>query len=166
LPIMFALRRSRHLITHSTAMSIYSAYVFSQLSYLNPIWNVAANGLINMQAFLQNRILKIIKCKPLRYPTVLLYDVDVIPLKVINQCELLLWLYKIVNNKICHDFQLVRVAKTHRYPTSSNDNFVVSNFRTNYGRYSILIDGLIKFNNLPDIVGVQESISGFKVELK
>jgi hypothetical protein len=30
----------------------------------------------------------------------------------------------------------------------------------------LLIDGLIKFNNLPDIVGVQESISPFKVELK
>jgi hypothetical protein len=166
LPIMFALRRSRHLITHSTAMSIYYAYVFSQLSYLNPIWNVAANGLINMLAVLQNRILKIIKCKPLRYPTVLLYDVDVIPLKVINQYELLLWLYKIVNNKVCHDFQLIRVAETHRYPTRSNDNFVVSNFRTNWGRDSILIDGLIKFNNLPDIVRVQESISRFKVELK
>jgi hypothetical protein len=41
---------------------------FSQLSYLNYIWNVAANGLINMLAVLQNRILKIIQCKPLRYP--------------------------------------------------------------------------------------------------
>jgi hypothetical protein len=58
------------------------------------------------------------------------------------------------------------VAETHRYPTRSNDNFVVSYFRTNWGRYSILIDGLIKFNNLPDIVGNQESISHFKVELK
>jgi hypothetical protein len=28
LPIMFALRRSRHLITHGTAMSIFYAYVF------------------------------------------------------------------------------------------------------------------------------------------
>jgi hypothetical protein len=76
LPIMFALRRSRPLITHGgTAMSIYYAYVFSQLSYLNPIWNVAANGRFNMLAVLPNRILKIIKYKPLRYPTVLLYDV-------------------------------------------------------------------------------------------
>jgi hypothetical protein len=95
-----------------------------------------------------------------------LYDVDVISLKAINQYELLLWLYKIVNNKVCHDFQLIRVAEMHRYPTRSNDNFVVSNFRPNWRRASILIDGLIKFNNLPDIVGVQESISSFKVELK
>jgi hypothetical protein len=29
--------------------------------------------------------IKIIKCKPLRYPEFLLYDVNVIPLKVINQ---------------------------------------------------------------------------------
>jgi hypothetical protein len=128
------------LITHSTAMSIYYAYVFfSQLSYLNPIWNVVSNCLINILVVLQNKILKIIKCKPLRYPTVLLYDVDVIPRKVIYQYELLLWLYKIVNNKVCHDFQLIRVAETHRYPTRSNDNFVVSNFRTNWGRDSILI---------------------------
>jgi hypothetical protein len=80
LPIMFALRSFRHLITHSTAKS-----------YLNPIWNVAANGLINMLAVLKNKILKIINCKPLRYPTVLLYAV--ISLKVINQYELLLWLF-------------------------------------------------------------------------
>jgi hypothetical protein len=40
-----------------------------------------------------------------------------------------------------------------------------NNCRTNWGRDSILIDGLIKFNNLPDIVGNQESISLFKVEL-
>jgi hypothetical protein len=95
-----------------------------------------------------------------------LYDVDVIPLKVIYQYELLLWLYKIVNNKVCHDFQLIRVAETHCYPTRSNDNFVVSNFRANWRRDYILIDGLIKFNNLPDIVGVQESILRVKVELK
>jgi hypothetical protein len=38
LPVIFALRRSRPLITHSTAMTVYYAYVFfSQLSYLNPI---------------------------------------------------------------------------------------------------------------------------------
>jgi hypothetical protein len=65
-----------------------------------------------------------------------------------------------------HDFQLISVAETHRYPTRSNDNFVVSNLRTNWRRDSILIDGLIKFNNLLDIVGNQESISRFKVELK
>jgi hypothetical protein len=95
-----------------------------------------------------------------------LYDVDVIPLKVINQYELLLWLYKIVNKKVCHDFQLIRVAEMHRYPMRSSNNFVVSNFKTNWGRDSMLIDGLIKFNNLPDFVGVQESILRFKVELK
>jgi hypothetical protein len=49
-------------------------------------------------------------------------------MKVINQYELLLWLFKFVNNKVCHDFQLIRVAETHRYPTRSDDNFVVSNF--------------------------------------
>jgi hypothetical protein len=91
---------------------------------------------------------------------------NVIPLNVNNQYELLLWLYKIVNNKACHDFQLIRVAETQRYPTRSNDNFMVSNFRTNWGRDSILINGLIKFNNLPDIVGVHESISRSKVELR
>jgi hypothetical protein len=83
LPIMFALRRSRHLITHDTVISVNYAYVFF------------------------------------------------------------------------HDIQLISVAEMHRYPTRSNDNFVVFNFRTNRGRDSIvyrLIDGLIKFNNLPDIV--------------
>jgi hypothetical protein len=62
--------------------------------------DVAANGLINILAVLQNMILKIIKCKPLRY------------------------------NKVCHDFQLIKSAETHRYPTKSNDNLVVSNFQT------------------------------------
>jgi hypothetical protein len=37
----------------------------------------------------------------------------VIPLKVVNQYELLLWLYKIVKNKVCHHFQLVKVAETY-----------------------------------------------------
>jgi hypothetical protein len=65
---MFALRRSRHLITHGTAMSIYYIYVFFRnYRILNPIWNVAANGLINMLADLRNKILKIIKCKPPRF---------------------------------------------------------------------------------------------------
>jgi hypothetical protein len=40
---------------------------------------------------------------------VILHDVSIIPLRVINQCELILWLYKIVNNRVCRGFQLVRV---------------------------------------------------------
>jgi hypothetical protein len=87
-------------------------------------------------------------------------------INLINQYELLLWLYKIVNNNFCHDFQLIRVAETHRYPTRSNDKLFGSNFRTNWERDSILIDGLIKFNNLLDIVRNQASISCFKIELK
>jgi exonuclease III len=166
LPIMFALRRSRHLITYNTAMSIYYAYVFSQLSYLNPIWNVATGALINVLGVLQNRVLKIIKCKPLRFPTVSLYDLSVIPLKVISQYELLLWLYKIVNNKVCHNFQLVRVVEIHRYPTRTNSDFVISSFRTNWGRNCILVDGLTKFNNLPDFLRQMETISRFKTALR
>jgi exonuclease III len=166
LPIMFALRRSRHLITYNTAMSIYYAYVFSQLSYLNPIWNVATVAMINVLEVLQNRVLKIIRCKPVRFPTISLYDLGVIPLKVINQYELLLWLYKIVKNKVCHHFQLVRVAETHRYPTRTNDDFVISGFRTNWGRNCILVDGLSKFNDLPDSLRHMEPISRFKIELR
>jgi hypothetical protein len=147
---MFALRRSRHLITYNTAMSIYYAFVFSQQSYLNPIWNVATVAMINVMEVLQNRVLKIIRCKPVRFPTISLYDLGVIPLKVINQYELLLWLYKIVKNEACHHFQLVRVADTYRNPTRTNNDFVISSFRTNWGRNCILLDGLTKFNDLSD----------------
>jgi hypothetical protein len=123
---MFALR-TLHLFTFNTAMSIYYAYVFSQLSYLNHIWNVATVAMMNMLEVLQKRVLKIIRCKPLRFPTIFLYDLGVIPLKVINQNELLFWLYKIV----CHHFQLVRVAETHRYPKRTNNDFGISSFRNN-----------------------------------
>jgi hypothetical protein len=119
-----------------------------------------------MLAVLQNRILKIIGFRPLRYPTIFLYNVNVIPLKVINRYELLLWLYKIVNDRVCHDFRLVRVADTHRYPTRRNGDFVVSNFRTSWGRDCILIDGLTKFNELPESMKYEESISRFKEGLK
>jgi hypothetical protein len=124
-----ALKRSRHLITYNTAMSIYYAYVFSQLSYLNPIWNVATVAMINVLEVLQNRVLKIIRWKPVSFPTISLYYLGVIPLKIINQYELLLWLYKIVKNKVCHHFQLAR--ETHRYPTKTNSDFFISSFRTN-----------------------------------
>jgi hypothetical protein len=66
-------------------LSIYNAYVFSQLSYLNPVWNVATVPMINVLEMLQNRVLKIIRCKPVRLPTISFYDLGVIPLKVINQ---------------------------------------------------------------------------------
>jgi hypothetical protein len=65
--------------------------------------------------------------------TISLYDLGAIPLKVINQYELLFWLYKIVKNKVCHHFQLVRVAENHRYRTRTNNDFVICSFRTNWG---------------------------------
>jgi hypothetical protein len=94
----------------------------------------------NVLEVLQNRVLIIIRCKPVRFPTISLYDLGVIPLKVINQYELLLWLYKIVKNKVCHHFQLVRVAETHRYPTRTSNHFVISSFIINWGRNCILVD--------------------------
>jgi Reverse transcriptase (RNA-dependent DNA polymerase) len=166
LPIMFALRRTRHLITRETAIAIYYAYVFSRFSYLNPIWNVATDNLIGMLSVLQNRILKIIECRPPRFPTVLLYDVNLIPLRVINQYELLLWLFKIVRRRVCHDFSLVRAAETHRYPTRRNEDFLVPNFRTDWGRNCVLVDGMMKFNDLPDLIRSEQSISRFKVQLR
>jgi hypothetical protein len=98
----------------------------------------------------EQSVLEIIRCKSIRFPTISLYDLGVIPLKVINQYELLFWFYKIVKNKICHHFQFVRVAQNLRYPTRTNNDFVISSFRTNWGRNCILIDGLTKFNDFPD----------------
>jgi hypothetical protein len=76
---------------------------------------------------------------------------------------MLLWLYKIVNNKVCHDFQLIRVAETHRYPTRGILWFPTLK-PTGDEETLILIDG--RLINLRDIVREQESISRFKVELR
>jgi hypothetical protein len=45
---------------------------------------VATVALINVLEVLQNRVLKIIKCKLVRFTPISLYDLGVIPLKVIN----------------------------------------------------------------------------------
>jgi hypothetical protein len=47
------------------------------------IWNVATVAMISvLKRVLQNRVLKIIRCKPVRFSTISWYDFGIIPLSV------------------------------------------------------------------------------------
>jgi hypothetical protein len=117
---------------------------------------------------LQIRVLKILRCKPLSpwdfplYPcmiSVLFNSRSSTSMSFSFDCM------KLWRTNFCPHFQLEMVAETHRYPTRTNNEFVISSSRTYWRRNCILVDGLTKFNDLPDSLRHVEPISRFMIEL-
>jgi hypothetical protein len=165
-PILFALRRTRHLITHKAAMAVYYAHIYSRLTYLNPIWNGASLDHMKKLSVLQNKALKIINFKPMRYPTKLLYSPKIIPVSVICKFELGLLTFKLINGSTRNDFTYRRTHEIHEYGTRSRNNFYVQTARTEVGRDSIFFKGIAIFDGLPNEIREETVMSKFKTALK
>lgn len=72
-PYIFILRRLRNYLSLEALYTIYSAYINSHISYLNPIWNRAPKVYMSKLETLHKKCIKIIRHLPIRHPTSMLY---------------------------------------------------------------------------------------------
>lgn len=160
-PYIFAINRTKRILPKETLLLIYDAYIMSRFVHLNPIWSGCARFKILELIILQKRALKFILQVPILYPTSLLFE-KFISLDIVIDRELLILIYKIVNNLIKHNFVLIRVADSHNHNTRRQSYFRINFFSTNASNNNVLYRGLNKFNSLPQGIKHEENIVTFK----
>jgi Reverse transcriptase (RNA-dependent DNA polymerase) len=164
LPMLFALRRTRTYISEPVAWQIYFAHIFSQLTYLNPIWSAASASRMAVLRVLQNKAIKIIKKFPWRHPSFDLYTPNILPLSVLADFNLLLTIYRVRMGMLKARSLLTEVSQVHSHGTrsSSNSNLYIDFARTSLGQSNVFFRGQLLFNQLPAAIKNSESILTFK----
>lgn len=158
----FALKRLSHILPDRAKMYFFNSCILSHLTYLNPIWNVASNNVLNSLKVCMNRSVKSLKRLPYLYPSELLYSEEILPLDVFNKFHSILLIYKIKNNLIKHNFTLnVNINNTRQ------QNLITTNYcRTNIGQKDLLYIGISLFNQIPFNITNDPKISTFKKNVK
>lgn len=158
----FALKRLSHILPDRAKMYFFNSCILSHLTYLNPIWNVATNNVLNTLKVCMNRSVKTLKKLPYLHPSELLYSEQILPLDVFNKFHSILLIYKIKNNLIKHNF----ILKVNINNTRQQNLFTLSYCRTNIGQKDLLYNGLFLFNEIPASITNNLKISTFKKTLK
>lgn len=159
--ISFMMRRVKNYVQPDVLWKIYFAHFQSHLMNLNCIWSAASQSRIKAIHVIQNRTIKMMKSLPYLTTSKLLYDEKILPFEVLTNHSIVMLIFKVKYGLIKNDFNLTVVNQAHSYNTSNIVNFVVNFIRTSKSRTSIKHRGLTLFNNLPQIIKDETSLSKF-----
>lgn len=163
---IFALRKLCNVFSLKAKWDFFNAYIMSHVSYLNPLWNTAAQTKINGIKTLVNRSIKIIKNLPFLTPSVELYSDKLLPLNLYNIYQTILLVYKIQNNIIKHNFEITKMGELHSHNTRRLSYVTINFAHTETGKKDILNYGVNLYNNLPSNIKHELKIGKFKEKLK
>lgn len=103
LPYIFAIFRLKNILPQVSLKMIYDSYIHSHLLYLNPIWGGCSSTKLNELFVLQKRAIKNIMNVSWLFPSENLFKTQYRSLNFIINEQLILLIYKIINNKIKHN---------------------------------------------------------------
>lgn len=158
--------RIRKVLNSDILYILYSSYILSNITYLNPIWSGSSKIYLNKLDILNKKAIKTINFHPIMYPTNLIYSSRYISFENICKRELYILAYKIINNLIKHNFILNRSIDIHNHNTRNKSNFYLSLFRTDNQKKNCLYNCLKVFNELPNDLKLNINISSFKNKIK
>lgn len=164
-PYIFSLKKLKNILSQKSLKLIYYSYVYSQIIYLNPIWSGCAQYKLDQLYVLQKRSLKYIMNVHWRHPSQDLFMNEFKSLSFINKQELLILIYKIINNLIKHNFELKQMKSIHGHSTRRKSNFVIEHFSSHMSEYNVLYKGLNEFNKLPKDLKNIKTVKNFKKQL-
>ena len=165
-PYIFALAKSRHLMTDKCCWTYYYSFIYPYISYMLPIWGQASESDKNVISVLQKKCIKIIRRLPLLYPTIALYDTKVLSLLQMIDFETMILIYKIKNKILKCNIVIRTGVDVHRYPTRNRNNFRVPFCRTVRAKANVFVQGLRLFNELPSSIKNIVQLNRFKNSLK
>ena len=134
-----ALAKLRHFVPLKTLTSVYHAVFGSHLNYGNQIWGQKQNSVTNRILILQKSAIRIMSMVPRRTHTdPLFYNLKILKNFDQVQCHNVLFLHKILNNKIpnsvCETFSLM----LHSHNTRANNQIIIPQTNTIFfGTFSI-----------------------------
>jgi Reverse transcriptase (RNA-dependent DNA polymerase) len=166
-PVIGILWRTKNIMPPVVKNHVYNAFVHSHLNYLVGIWGNAYEKYLNKLKVMQNKVIKIMYNYPLRKHTVELYnETKKFNLNSMNFVALCTLIYRVVNNLIKNDFELIFNREFHRHNTRQAINLHIDFRRTNMGKMSILTKGVNYYNELPKNIKQSKSLFIFKKKLK
>lgn len=113
-----------------------------------------------------NRSIKIIRNLHYLHHTDDLYSESLLPLEKLNKFNSIFLIFKIKNNIIKHNFQLVQRRDIHSHATRRVSDFAINFTNSCIGEKDILSHSISLYNNLPTELKKEKKISAFKQKLK
>lgn len=166
IPMIYAIRRIRHTISEKIAYQLYYSYIHSHIIFMNPLWSVANDSLLNQIFILQKKCLKFIQMKERLSPSRDLFSEKMLPFPALNDYNLLVLAFKIRHNLITNNITTRYVNEIHNYGTRQVNNFHIIRYETNYGYADFYRRGLIKYNELSDDLKRFRTLGLFKRRLR
>lgn len=166
-PLIGILFKIRHYISLNYLKNIYYALIYSKIQYLISIWGTANSIVLKPLKKLQNKVIKCIHKLPHLEPTINLYRpnkyLDINNLYNVKICifiHSLILKYKISNIT----FKIVNDLHTHN---TRQTNFLQTiKISSNFGKRSLLYNGIILYNNIPQQIKTIKKIPLFKFNMK
>jgi hypothetical protein len=166
IPMTFAIRRIRPVISQNTALRLYFAHIYPHLLYMNPFWNIVSDNYMKILAVAQRKCLRFIYNRYSFSPSSELFSESILPLEKLNEYNNLLLAFKISKNLLVNNTDLTLVGDRRSYNTRQNNHFYVENYRTRFGFANFFTRGLIAYNSLDARLKNIHFIGRFKRELK
>lgn len=169
-PYLFVLRNTKYNLPKSNKKALYYAYIHSHLNYLISIWGYAQTALLKQLQVIQNKAIRSIFWQEYHTEGIntegLRRRYSIPDLEQLRLIDSMTMIYKIKNNLIKNDIQLVTFEDIHGYNTRNKSNFVIPKTRLNLLYNSIFAKGLSQFNVLPTEVRSADNLQTFKKLLK
>ena len=129
-------------------------------------WSASSVCHLRPLEILENKVIKIIMHLPRLTPTLQLYNEQILPVVVLGDLDLLIFIYKATNNLTKCNFSFYRTNVVHGYNTRFNQNFYISSLRTERDCKNVFHRGLVLFNKLPDEIKRESRIGHFKTAVR
>ncbi len=164
-PYIFSLKKLKNILSPNSLKFIYYSYIYSHIIYLNPIWSGCSQYKLDQLYVLQKRALKYVLNVHWRHPTQTLFENEFKSLPLVIEYELLVLIYKILNNTIKHNFIIKQIKSLHEYNTRRRSNYNINFFSSDMCMQNVLYKGLNIYNKLPAEIKELNSLRNFKNKL-
>ena len=160
----------RNFLPESTAIQIYYSFIYSKIKYAIEIYGTAKASLLKPLQVLQNKLLKLLSCKPLRYPTNILHiENNLLMVNDIHTFSMGCFIYKYCNNMlpsaISNKVSCSIVANRH-LETRNSRLFNVTHHNTLHGKLLMNNYCFTIWQSLPVVIKSAKSLKSFQKKLK
>ena len=148
----YILTKIRHYTNLNTLKMLYNSLVQPNLTYCLTAWGGAPKSTLKPLTILQKRILRIMTKNPYDYPSTPLFSqLHILPLTKLYNLNSSILMYKIDNNMITGNYNLIKINKLHNYSTrfSNNLNYHQPFYKTNQGISTFSVQGIKFWNQIP-----------------
>ena len=158
----------RNIVDLNLARTIYYACIYSRIKYGIEIYGSASNNKLSKIQTLQNKLMKLITCKPPRYSTNQLHtDLKILQVRDIYEMSLLQFTFNCVNgNSIVNFSEFFQFQENvHGHNTRHKRQITRHRIKTEKGRTTTHYAGATLWNTLPTEITQSKTIKSFKRKL-